>query len=149
MAYLSASTFFNIMGRHEVLYRQFCSPVYKKYNLSPTAFDIMMFLGNNPKLNTARDICNLQGIKTGIVSVTVEQLIGKKYLTRSSDPKDRRIQRLSTTPEAEQLLEDGRAAWALYEETLAAGLTPEEQAEFIRLCRKLWNHMGQMSQTRR
>lgn len=146
MAYLTASGFFNIMSRHELVSQKICAPVCKKYKLSTTAFDILMFLGNNPELNTARDICNLQGIKTGIVSVTVEQLIGRKLLTRTQDPKDRRIQRLTPTPEAADILREGRAAQHSYEEQLAAGLSPEEQAEFIRLCRKLWSHMGKMAQ---
>ena len=37
-------------------YEAFCQPVCKKFQLNQTSFDVLMFLANNPKYNTARDI---------------------------------------------------------------------------------------------
>lgn len=144
MAILNAGTYFTILDRHEQLVRRILNPVAKRFGLSNTGLDIVCFLAANPALNTARDICNLQGMKSGIVSVTVEQLIGRKLLERRPDPEDRRVQRLFVTEEAMPIVEAGQAARQTYEEMLASGLTPEEQEELIRLCRKLWAHMGTM-----
>lgn len=94
-------------------------PVCKTYGLSPTAFDVMMFLANNPECNTARDICRIRGIKSGIASVTVEQLIGRGYLTRETDGKDRRMQRLYSTAEATPLVQAGQEASAALKKQFA------------------------------
>ena len=56
-------------------YEAFCQPVCKKFQLNQTSFDVLMFLANNPKYNTARDICEIRGIRTGIASVAVDFLV--------------------------------------------------------------------------
>ena len=50
-------------------YEAFCQPVCKKFQLNQTSFDVLMFLANNPKYNTARDICEIRGIRTGISGI--------------------------------------------------------------------------------
>lgn len=144
MAYLTAEGFSSIMARHEYLSRQISAPVRRKHNLTSIALDILLFLANNPEMNTARDICNLKSVKIASVSVAIEQLIGRKLLSRYQDPKDRRVQRLTVTEEAAEIVTAARAAQDLYEQRLAEGLTPEEREEFVRMFRKLWMHMGQM-----
>ena len=37
-------------------YNSVCKPLLHKFNLPQTAFDILMFLANNPEYTTARDI---------------------------------------------------------------------------------------------
>ena len=113
-------------AKGEAVYRAYCQPVCKTYGLSPTAFDVMMFLANNPECNTARDICRIRGIKSGIASVTVEQLIGRGYLTRETDGKDRRMQRLYSTAEATPLVQAGQEAQRRFEEAIRQGLTDGE-----------------------
>lgn len=60
-------------------YEAFCQPVCKKFQLNQTSFDVLMFLANNPKYNTARDICEIRGIRTGIASVAVDFLVSNGY----------------------------------------------------------------------
>ena len=110
-------------AKGEAVYRAYCQPVCKTYGLSPTAFDVMMFLANNPECNTARDICRIRGIKSGIASVTVEQLIGRGYLTRETDGKDRR-----------------------FEEAIRQGLTDGELETYAALTQKLLEHIDRLSQ---
>ena len=78
-------------------YEAFCQPVCKKFQLNQTSFDVLMFLANNPKYNTARDICEIRGIRTGIASVAVDFLVSNGYLLRQPDDIDRRIWRLLIT----------------------------------------------------
>ncbi len=92
----------------------------------------MMFLANNPECNTARDICRIRGIKSGIASVTVEQLIGRGYLTRETDGKDRRMQRLYSTAEATPLVQAGQEAQRRFEEAIRQGLTDGELGDLCR-----------------
>jgi len=57
------------------IYSELSLPICKKYGINQTCFDILLFFANNPEHNTARDICEVRGIKSGIASVSVEILI--------------------------------------------------------------------------
>ena len=43
-------------------YNSVCKPLLHKFNLPQTAFDILMFLANNPEYTTARDIVEVRKI---------------------------------------------------------------------------------------
>ena len=52
-------------------YSAMCKPLCHQINLPQTAFDILMFLSNNPEFTTARDIVEIRKIKANLVSVNV------------------------------------------------------------------------------
>ena len=54
------------------VYNDACKPLCKKLKLPQTAFDILMFLGNNPQYQTARDIVKIRNIKANLISINVE-----------------------------------------------------------------------------
>lgn len=72
-----------------------------------TAFDILMFLANNPDYNTAKDIVELRGIKANLVSVNVERLVKEGYLDRRDFPGDRRKTVLVCTLKAQPIIRRG------------------------------------------
>ena len=71
-----------------------CKPLCKEIGMPQTAFDILMFLANNPEFDTARDIVETRYIKANLVSVNVESLVREGYLKREKSPGDRRKVRL-------------------------------------------------------
>ena len=56
-------------------YSAVCKPLCQKLHLPQTAFDILMFLANNPNYTTARDIVEVRHIKANLVSVNVDKLV--------------------------------------------------------------------------
>ena len=62
-------------------YNSVCKPLLHKFNLPQTAFDILMFLANNPEYTTARDIVEVRKIKANLVSVNVDRLVLWLYHT--------------------------------------------------------------------
>ena len=50
-------------------------PLCRREGLAPNGVDILLFLANNPGLDTARDVCTYRGLKPGIVSFHVEKLV--------------------------------------------------------------------------
>ena len=56
-------------------YTAVCKPLCQSLHLPQTAFDILMFLGNNPEYSTARDIVEVRQIKANLVSVHVDRLV--------------------------------------------------------------------------
>lgn len=69
-------------------YNAKCKPLCQEIGMPQTAFDILMFLANNPEFDTARDIVEWRYIKANLVSINVESLVREGYLTR--EKKSRR-----------------------------------------------------------
>ena len=73
-------------------YSATCKTLCRELKLPQTAFDILMFLANNPDYKTASDIVEVRKIKANLVSVNVEKLVREQ--TTFSDlnhPAGRRI----------------------------------------------------------
>ena len=90
------------------VYNDACRPLCKKLNLPQTAFDILMFLGNNPQYQTARDIVKVRNIKANLVSINVEKLVQEGYLIRQEVKGDRRKTRLICTKETQDIIKKDR-----------------------------------------
>lgn len=119
------------------IYGGLSQPLCKKYGINQSCFDVLMFCANNPENNTARDICAVRGIKSGIASVAVETLIQKGFLERMDDPSDRRIHRLVPTESAQSIISDGREMQNKFISALKAGISPEEEKVFERVNEKI------------
>ena len=114
------------------LYESLCQPVCRNCNLPQTALDILLFLANNPEYDTARDICQVRGIKANLVSFHVEKLVQEEYLQREPVPGDRRQVKLLLTEKSQTVVEQGRAVQQNYREILTAHITPSDMEVFGR-----------------
>ena len=56
-------------------YGAVCRPLCQELGLAQTAFDILLFLANNPTYKTARDIVEVRHIKAHLVSIHVDRLV--------------------------------------------------------------------------
>ena len=68
-------------------YNFVCKPLLHKFNLPQTAFDILMFLANNPEYTTARDIVEVRKIKANLVSVNIDRLVCDGYKSKVTEEK--------------------------------------------------------------
>ena len=89
-------------------YNAVCKPLCRELGLSKTAFDILMFLGNNPTYKTARDVVELRCLKANLVSVNVDRLVQEGYLVRRQAAGDRRKTELLCTDKAQPVIARGR-----------------------------------------
>ena len=129
-------------------YETFCQPVCKKYQLSQTSFDVLMFLANNPECNTARDICEIRGIRTGIASVAIDLLVKSGYIQRQPDASDRRITRLILTEKSEEIVQSGRLSQREFGMQMTAGISKEEMDAYMKTAQKFRANILNMKQTR-
>lgn len=126
------------------VYESYCAPVCRKFGINQSTLDILLFLANHPKMNTAKDICGIRGMKKGIVSVTLERLEEEGYVERREDPKDRRIQRLYLAEQCHEIVAQGRRQQKKFSEKLMSALSREE-AEMLRtLTGKLKKQIDEM-----
>lgn len=91
-------------------YGEACKPLCRELNLPQTAFDILLFLANNPAYSTAADIVEIRKIKANLVSVNVDKLVRDGYLTRQAVAGDRRKTRLCCTEKAQPIINRGAIA---------------------------------------
>ena len=128
--------FISVSTKAMKAYESFCQPICRKFQLSQTSFDVLMFLANNPEYNTARDICEIRGIRTGIASVAVDFLVKNDYLLRQPDASDRRIWRLILTEKSGAIVQEGRQIQQEFGRQLTCGISEEEIAVYMQTAQK-------------
>lgn len=111
-------------------YSAVCKPLFRQLELPQTAFDILMFLGNNPDYKTASEIVEIRHIKANLVSVNVDRLVREGYLTRRGVEGDRRKTELLCTEKAQPIIARGRQLQNAFSERLFAGMDEEARRAF-------------------
>ena len=111
-------------------YSAVCKPLCRQLELPQTAFDILMFLGNNPDYKTASEIVEIRHIKANLVSVNVDRLVREGYLTRRGVEGDRRKTELLCTEKAQHIIARGRQLQNAFSERLFAGMDEEARRAF-------------------
>ena len=62
---------------------------FKEENYSPNEIDILLFLHNNPNINTSMQLCVCLNVSKTLVSRSIDSLIKKKLLISKKDEKDK------------------------------------------------------------
>ena len=110
-------------------YSDECRPLCHELKLPQTAFDILMFLANNPEYKTARDIVEIRKIKANLVSVNVDKLVNEGYLERKPVENDRRKTELVCTKKAGTVIEKGRGLQQDFMERLLFNMDDNKKNE--------------------
>lgn len=112
-------------------YSKKCKPLCQELGLPQTAFDILMFLANNPVYKTASDIVEVRKIKANLVSVNVEKLVQEGYLKRETVKGDRRKTQLICTDKAQSVIRKGRIVQEAFIELLFENTDEEARKRFF------------------
>ncbi len=141
----------SIKFAHNLLeaYCAMCRPLCREIQMPQTAFDILMFLANNPNYNTARDIVEIRGLKANLVSVNVEKLVKEGLLERMPDSKDRRKTVLICTENAKPVIEKGRQVQAEFFESLFSGIDEESRSRFCGVVEKIRTNLESICKERK
>lgn len=115
-------------------YSAVCKPLCRQLELPQTAFDILMFLGNNPDYKTASEIVEIRHIKANLVSVNVDRLVREGYLTRRGVEGDRRKTELLCTEKAQPIIARGGSCKTPFLKGCLPVWTRKRAALFRRRC---------------
>lgn len=111
-----------------MVYEMMLTPLSKKIGIPQTALGMLLFFANNPEIATARDVCELRGLKRAIVSIYVERMVTEGLLERKAYPGDRRKEYLVPTEKAHPVIDAGREAQKKLAEAILEGLSKDELA---------------------
>ena len=125
-------------------YNAMCKPLCRKLGLPQTAFDILMFLGNNPEYKTARDIVEVRNIKANLVSVNVDRLVGDGYIIRKETEGDRRKTQLICTPAADEIIKEGQALQKDFLEHLFDNMDTATKEAFFTGMKQIENNLDKI-----
>lgn len=128
---------FNHFLTGEKVYTQFLSPVCGKYGLTYMELTVLLFLANNPELDTASHIVRCRNLTKSHVSLSVRSLSDKGLLTGTYQAGDRRTIHLKPTQKASEIIADGRAAQRDFMEVVISGISPEELKVLSSLMEKM------------
>lgn len=127
-----------------VAYSNCCKSLCKEIGLPQTAFDILLFLGNNPDYRTASEIVEIRKIKANLVSVNVDKLVSNGYLERRSVAGDRRKTELICTGKAQPIIERGQQLQEAFKKQLLGDLDEKEQKLLDMLMAKIDHSLDRM-----
>ena len=125
-------------------YTAVCRPLCQEMKLPQTAFDILMFLYNNPEYKTARDIVEIRKIKANLVSINVDKLVGEGYLRREVDTNDRRKTHLLCTDKAGTVIEQGRTLQNRFMDSLLAHIDDADRKQLTESIRQMEQNLDHM-----
>lgn len=76
----------------------------KELKITGSSISLLFFLYNYPNLNTSKDICANGNLKRANVSVLVEFLTLRGFITQKEDKEDRRSKKLFLTEKSKELI---------------------------------------------
>lgn len=75
----------------------------EKYNLTQNEVEVLIFLYNNPELNTSKDIVKYRWTSKSLVCKSVRSLLDNEYLDPAADYDDGRVMRLIMTEKTREI----------------------------------------------
>lgn len=108
------------------LYRECLKDARQKHSLSECEADVLLFLYNNPDMDTANRISEYRIMPKANISKAVDSLTQKGMLSSVRDSEDRRKIHLKVTENASNAINDIVFAQEKYKNRLFVGFTEAE-----------------------
>ena len=121
-------------------YSCLCDPVIQKYHITRCELDILLFLYNNPELNTAKDIVDKRGIIKSQASMGIERLIQKEYIKVKRDEYDKRKYRIYLLDSSMEIVEDGLKVQQTFNDNIFKNITDYEQEILQNILEKIYQN---------
>ncbi len=134
---ISHYNYFDTMARAQKGYARLMEPICKKWDLTRNELDVMLFLTNNPDYDRAVDIVTMRGLSKSHVSLSINSLESRRFLTREEDPADRRTVHLKLTDRAREITDNGRMVQKRFFSYLHQGVTQEQIALMVDFAKKV------------
>ena len=139
--------FFDILGKSQKAYGKQLEPVCKKWDLTRSEVDVLLFLYNNPQYDRAADIVTHRGMAKSHVSMSVASLADRGLLERRDSSEDRRTTHLHLLEAGRAIAGEAREAQLQFFQQIYRGISREEQDALHMIIRKVHENIDNLSKT--
>lgn len=119
------------------LYMKLLEPILREYDLTRMEVGILLFLANNPQIDTASQMVSIRRLTKSHVSSAVARLADLGYLERFYEGCNQKTVHLRLLPTAYPIVTAGRACQQQFREFLIQGISEEEKEQLIFLLEKV------------
>lgn len=109
-----------------VLYAKSFARSRNKYGLTQNEADVLLFLNIYPEHDCAKKICELRNLPKSNVSVAIDRLVRKGFLSYRADESDRRIVRLRLEQKADEAVKAIAEEYREFVRAVFDGFTADE-----------------------
>lgn len=139
------SRYFDILGQSQKAYTKQLEPVCKKWDITRSELDVLLFLYNNPGYDRAVDIVTHRGMAKSHVSMSVANLADLGLLERRFSPVDRRTAHLRLTPQGAEIAAEGRLAQKAFFNLLYGDIPEEDFRLWEKITRKVCENIEKIN----
>ena len=125
-----------ITSYYELLSGEVCD----RYELTQMEYDILMFLHNNPQLNTAAEIVKIRKSTKSHVSTSLKKLENRGFVKRIQSEDNKKHIEIILLDRAALIVEAGLNAQKQFAQDVLSGLTEEERHMCIKVFDKICNN---------
>lgn len=119
----------DIQTSMRLLYTMCVEPVCHSYNVTRTELDILLFLANNPKYDTAAEISDIRFLAKSHVSTSLKSLEANGYIVKTTEAEDKRRVHLKLTEAASDVIREGQKQQAAFVDIIMDGLSQKERKQ--------------------
>lgn len=123
-------------------YNSLFEDLLKEYQMTQVEIDVLAFLANNPEYNHAQDIVNVRGISKGHVSLAIEKLVKRGYLTRNPDPQNRRCNILCVEHQADSLIKRIQDIQHQFDDMSFQNISSSDSIFYHQILQKIYQNLG-------
>lgn len=125
----------------KTLYARCVEAVCGKHKITRMELDILLFLANNPRFDTATDIVELRYLSKSQVSAAIKKLEEGGFVRKEYADNNRKTAHLKICEAAWPMITDGKEAQEKFVSIMLQGLSSEETA-CIRGCfQRMWKNI--------
>ena len=144
---VSISGYFDTLTQSQKIYTRQLEPVCRKWELTRSELDVLLFLYNNPQYTRAADIVAHRGMAKSHVSMSVVNLEQRGFLQRQYSAEDRRAANLLLTSEGQQIAAEGKQAQQAFFDKLYQDVTEEEFRLWEAVTQKVRTNIENLNKT--
>lgn len=141
------AAYFDILSQSQKAYSRQLEPVCRKWDLTRSEVDVLLFLYNNPEYDRAADIVSRRGMTKSHVSMSVASLADRNLLQRSTAPEDRRTVRLGLTEEGRAVAAEAREAQQYFFDQLYQGISEKELEIWEKITETVFENIETLNKT--
>ncbi|MDE7416688.1 MAG: MarR family transcriptional regulator [Lachnospiraceae bacterium] len=125
----------------KTLYAKCVGAVCEKYQISRMELDILLFLANNPRYDTATDIVEIRYLSKSQVSGAIKLLEERNWIVKIYAGDNRKTAHLKICEGASAVVADGKEAQEKFLTVMLQGFTQEEIGRMQSYTDRVWDNI--------